>query len=261
MDKVSYLFRYLSFIYRSGNAHSIHSPFVFDLYTQAIRPRKEYYCFSRIEKVRRELLSSRDEITVTDFGAGSKINASPKRKVCSIARYSEKSPELAQLLFRLIAYLKPSILLDLGTSFGITTIYQASADRNSRVYTFEGCPETAKIALRNFGRMQLRNIELTIGNIDETLTAKLAALDRIDFAFFDANHRYEPTMRYYRQCLGKVHEGSFFVFDDIHWSADMERAWQEIANDEHATLTIDLFHLGLVFFRKKQPKQHFILRI
>jgi len=67
-------------------------------------------------------------------------------------------------------------------------------------------------------------------------------------------------MRYFELCLAQSHAGSVFVFDDIYWSVDMQRAWQAIQAHPSVTLTIDLFHLGLVFFRDLQPKQHFSLR-
>jgi predicted O-methyltransferase YrrM len=197
---------------------------------------------------------------VTDLGAGSKINSSNKRTVASIAITAEKSPRLAQLIFSLIEYLKPKVIIDLGTSLGLTTIYEALANKGSEVYTFEGCPETSRIALENFKKLKIQNIELIEGNIDQTLENQLKQLSKIDFVFFDANHRYEPTIRYFNLCFTKAHEETCFVFDDIHWSDEMDQAWQEIIKDERVTVSIDLFYLGIVFFRKKQPKEHFILR-
>jgi hypothetical protein len=40
----------------------------------------------------------------------------------------------------------------------------------------------------------------------------------------------------------------------------MEEAWKEIKCNEIVTVTIDLYSLGLVFFRKGMPKQDFRLR-
>ncbi|WP_317174946.1 hypothetical protein [Hymenobacter qilianensis] len=67
-------------------------------------------------------------------------------------------------------------------------------------------------------------------------------------------------MRYFEQCLACRTDQSVFVLDDIHWSAEMEKAWEAIKAHPEVMLTVDLFFMGLVFFRKNQPKQHFSLR-
>ena len=191
-----------------------------------------------------------------------------KKSIKNIAKNAEKSPKFGQLFFRLIQFFEFKSIFDLGTSLGITTAYLAFANtgltngltRNVEVKTFEGCPETAKIATENFEKLGIKNVEIIIGNLDETLAKKVAETEKIDFVFFDANHRFEPTIKYFEICLTKAHEESLFVFDDIYWSAEMAAAWQEIKNHPKVSVTIDLFFVGLVFFRKKQPKQHFVLK-
>ncbi len=254
------LLRYLRFLLKSGNAHGLHSPFVFDLYTQIIRSSRHYYNFDAIEDLRSRLLTNTDTIEVKDFGAGSKTTSASRRSIRAIARYALKNVRLGQLLFRLVNHFQPPIILDLGTSLGITTAYLASACRDASVYTFEGCKETLGIARKHFEQLGLTLIFPIEGNIDETLPRQLAQLPQVDFVFFDANHRLEPTLRYFKQCLTKAHEGSVFVFDDIYWSAEMAEAWRQIKTHEAVTLTIDLFYVGIVFFRQKQPVQHFMLR-
>ena len=261
MKKLSLLFEYLTFLLQAKNEHSIHSPFVFNLYTTAIAPKTKtpYYCYRKIEELRTLLLQSEKIIRVKDYGAGSKHLQGNERKVKDIAGSSLKSPLLSQLLFRLAIFSKPKVVVDLGTSLGVTTMYYAYSNKKTKVYTFEGCPETAQIALTNFKKLRLDNIDLTLGNLDETLEVKLNEVDTIDFAFFDANHRKEPTLNYFNLCLSKAHEQSLFIFDDIHWSYEMEEAWEEIKAHPKVLITIDLFFIGLVFFRTNQPKQHFKL--
>ncbi|MBD2724039.1 O-methyltransferase [Hymenobacter armeniacus] len=255
------LLAYLRFWLRSGNAHGLHSPFVFGLYTSVVRHTGSYKAYAAIEARRQQLLGSPASISVTDFGAGSHTGAGQQRRVADIARTAAKPRPLAQLLFRLVNYFRPATILELGTSLGLTTAYLASADSRSRVVTFEGCPNVTAVASETFAELQLRNIDVIEGNIDHTLAPALAALNRpVDFAFFDGNHRYEPTLRYFEQCLAHRTENSVFVFDDIHWSAEMERAWEAIKAHPEVMLTVDLFYIGLVFFRKNQPKQHFWLR-
>ncbi|MFD2786436.1 O-methyltransferase [Hymenobacter rubripertinctus] len=252
---------FLRFLLRSGNAHGLHSPFVFGLYTHVINHAGTFAANTRVETRRTELLADSTAIAVRDFGAGSHTGAGRTRRLRDIARTAAKPPRLAQLLFRLVNHFQPGTVVELGTSLGLTTAYLAAANSQARVLTFEGCPATAAVARQTFQAVGIHNVTLIEGNLDDTLTPTLAALPApVDFAFFDGNHRYEPTLRYFEQLNRHRTDHSVFVLDDIHWSADMERAWATIQQHPDVTLTIDLFYIGLVFFRPNQPKQHFALR-
>ncbi|MEY4539919.1 MAG: hypothetical protein RLZZ306_1676 [Bacteroidota bacterium] len=251
---------YFQFLLNSKNEHSLHSPFVFELYTKIIHSKTHFPFFEEIEKLRKKLLRNRLIIEITDFGAGSKIYKSNQREIRQIAKNAEKNPKFGKLLFRLIQHFKPSIIFDLGTSLGVTTIYESKAYASSKITTFEGCPATASIAKQNFEELNCKNVEIIVGNINETLPQELTKINQLDFAFFDANHRYEPTIKYFELCLEKATERSVFVFDDIHWSDEMHKAWQVIRNHPEVMISIDLFYVGIVFFRKNQPKQDFVLR-
>lgn len=257
------LLAYLRYLSRARDEHSLHSPFVFALYTQVIRASKRPESqFTSIQRLRKELRNSRQIVNVMDLGAGSKINAGQQRTVGDIARNSQKPARFGRLLFRLADRFKARTIIDLGTSLGITTAHLAQAVQSydGQVITFEGCPETAAIARQNFARLGFNNTTVVVGNLDNTLTPYVAQLKTVDFVFFDANHRYEPTVRYFETCLTKIHNDTVFVFDDIHWSDEMEQAWVYIKTHPAVAVTIDLFWVGLVFFRREQPKQDFVLR-
>lgn len=253
---------YFKYLLSSGNEHSIHSPFLFDLYTQVIASKKDSnpdYVF--LKSLRKELLRSNQEIEILDLGAGSRRNKSNVRKIKTIAKNAEKPEKFGELFNRLIRRFQPQTILELGTSLGLTTLYMSRARPDSQIISFEGCPETAKIARENFEKSEAENIEIVIGNIDETLPKELAKLPApVDYAYFDANHRYEPTVRYFENCLTYAHNDSLFIFDDIYWSPEMTKAWEYIKQHPQVTLTVDLFWIGLVFFRKEQVKEHFVLR-
>jgi hypothetical protein len=40
----------------------------------------------------------------------------------------------------------------------------------------------------------------------------------------------------------------------------MEEAWAAIKADNMVKVTIDMFHMGIVFFKKELTKQHFNIR-
>ncbi len=258
-----FLFRaksYLKYFLHAKSKHRIHSPFVFDLFTNVITNEGEYYAYERLERLRQRLLNNHAEIVVTDFGAGSSINNSTKRKISNIAHHSLQPEKYAKLLFRLINNFQPKQVLELGTSLGLTTLYQSIPVPNAQFITLEGCPTTAEIAQENFNHFKQENIKIIVGNFDETLAKALIDMPLLDYVFFDGNHRYEPTMWYFNQCIENIHEDTVFIFDDIHWSKEMEQAWNEIRQDSRVTITIDLFKIGIVFFRKGQVKQDFVLR-
>lgn len=245
----------------NGKGHGVHSPFVFDFITNVINDDRHFYAYSFIEDCRQDLLTNNKILTIQDFGAGSSVAKSNQRKVKDIARSSLKPKKFGQLMFRMVNYFRPGTIAELGTSLGITTAYLASGNLAANVYTFEGAKQVAAMAKENFKSLSLQNIRLIQGNFDETLQQQLNKISAVDFAFVDGNHRKEPTIRYFEQLLEKASELSVFIFDDIHWSKEMEEAWKYIQQHSAVTLTIDLFFIGIVFFRKEQKvAQHFVIR-
>ena len=245
----------------NGKGHGIHSPFVFDFIKNVLRDKKEYDWYHIIETGRQKLLKQSAAIEVEDFGAGSAIIKTNKRVVADMVRSSLKPAKYAELLFRMVNHYQPKTIIELGTSFGITTSYLAAANANAKIYTIEGSTAIADIAQKTFKRMDLKNIELIKGDFNSALPALLLKLKTIDLAFIDGNHRKEPTLEYFAKLLNSSTLNSIFVFDDIHWSADMEAAWAEIKQHPSVTLTIDLFFMGIVFFNTDiNHKQQFSIR-
>ena len=245
----------------NGKGHGVHSPFVFDFITKVLRDNKHYSVFEKIEKLRSQMLRNHDEVEVEDMGAGSSINKSPTRKIKVIAGSSLKNRKYGQLLFRIVKYYKPATIIELGTSLGITTCYLAAGNSKAQVFTFEGAKNVASVAIKNFTAYQYNNIEMVVGNFDNTLPLILTKILKLDLAFIDGNHRKIPTLNYFDLLLKKSGEQSIFIFDDIHWSGEMEEAWKEIQEHPSVTLTIDLFFIGLVFFGSQfKAKQHFAIR-
>lgn len=255
--------RYLKYYITASNGrgHGVHSPFVFSFITKVLNDDRHFYAYEMIENRRQSLLADGTELSITDFGAGSRVENQNRRKVSEIAKSALKPKKFGQLLFRIVDHYAPATIVELGTSLGITSAYLAAAKAGSNVITMEGATAVADVARRNFEALGLNNIRIVEGNFDETLPGVLSQHPRIDLAFVDGNHRYDPTVRYFRELLPAMHEHSILIFDDIHWSREMEQAWEEIRNDGAVTLSIDLFFIGLVFFRKEQKvKQHFVIR-
>jgi len=209
--------------------------------------------------LRKKLTEYDRSVEVVDLGAGSRVDNSSERKVSQIAKSVSTPKKSGQLLFRICQHYKPKNIIELGTSLGIGTVYLANGYGDANVHTIEGSPEIAKLARANFDFLKEENIESHTGSFDEVLPQVLNRLESVDLAFIDGNHRKEPTLRYFDLLKKKKTNESIFVFDDIHWSSEMYEAWQTIAADPEVTVALDLFSLGIVFFRADIAKQQMSL--
>ncbi len=248
---------YLTHLVRSRGPHGIHSPFVYALITEVLRDDRTRPEFAAVEQLREELLASDRTIEVNDLGAGSRVLDRPVRQVADIARTALKPPRQARLLFRLARYFNPATVLELGTSFGLTTLYLALGAEEGTVTTVEGCPCTFQIAQHHFERSRLGNIRPVLGSFRTRLPEVLRTMERLDMAFIDGHHEKAATLDLFDQCMTRAHEDSLIILDDIHWSRGMEEAWEEVKARPRVTVTIDLFDMGLVFLRSGQAHQHF----
>lgn len=259
-DQLQRIGSYLGHLVKARNRHGVHSPFVYELITHVLRPTNELPKFATIEALREDLLDSEQTIRVNDLGAGSRVFDMPSRQVADIAKTALKPAPQAQLLFRLARYFNAQHVLELGTSFGITTLYLALGADEGAVHTIEGCPQTLRIAQHHFDQLKQRNIHSVLGSFRNRLPEALQRMGTVDLVFIDGHHAKDPTLEYFELCLGKAHSDTVFVFDDIHWSRGMEQAWEAIKAHPRVTVTIDLYNLGLVFLRTEQAKEHFTLR-
>ncbi|MBK9477920.1 MAG: class I SAM-dependent methyltransferase [Bacteroidia bacterium] len=260
MQKIKAIFSYFKYLLVAKNAHGVHSPFVYDLVTNVIYSSKNYYAYTPIQKVREQLENSEIRLDFIDLGAGSHYPTKSQRKVSEIAKNSAKNKKLGELLFRLVNKFQPTTILELGTSLGISGLYLSCGRRNARFISIESNEEVASIALKSMEKFQLNNASIVIGSFENKLSDAIEELKQLDFVFFDGNHQREPTLAYFQKCLKNSNKDSVFVFDDIHWSTEMEKAWETIKNHPQVTVTIDLFFIGIVFFRTNQAKEHFVIR-
>ncbi len=247
----AYLKHWLTSHSRRGDG--VHSPFIFSFITDVKNEKHPYYAYRTVEQIRKNLQNDKGTLQVTDYGTGK----SQKRAICDMVKRSAKSAKEAQFLFRMVTSYQPKTILDLGTNLGTTTLYLALANPQASIYSFEGCPETARIATTNFKNTKVNNIQMRIGNLADTLPAALQEIPNIDFVFFDANHQKEPTLDYFAQCLPHVNPYGIFVFDDIHWSEGMQEAWDTVRQHPQVMVSVDLYHFGILFFNPELKKAHY----
>jgi predicted O-methyltransferase YrrM len=262
-SRIQLAIKYSSYYFSAlnGKGHGMHSPFVFDFIVQVLNDSATYPEYQRVEGRRAAMLMDKRMLTITDFGAGSSTNTGNQRSITSIAGGAVKPKKYGQLLYRVVKKYQPATILELGTSLGITSAYLALGNPQAKMITIEGAGEIAAIAKSNFKQLGLRNIQLVPGDFNQALPVVLSGLTTLDFVFVDGNHRKEPTLSYFNQLLPKIKPETILIFDDIHWSREMEEAWEVIKSHPSVKCTIDLFFIGIIFFREEfKEKQDFIIR-
>lgn len=253
---------YLDYLLKARSRFKVHSPFVYELYTNVILDRKPRDLYHIPEKRRSSLRKKRSLLETTDFGSATKSGEYKIkfRQLRSIAKRSSVRRKYGQLLHRLAEHSNATEILEIGTALGISSIYISTAVPNSRITTIEGCAMISEVAEKNFRKAGTNNVELVVGNFDIHLEKVLENINKLDFAFLDGNHKKEATLNYFEKIQSKCHADSILVIDDIHWSRGMQQAWEEIKKNEKVSITIDLFQLGIVLFKEDIAKENFVLR-
>jgi predicted O-methyltransferase YrrM len=252
---------YLNFLWNSKNQHGVHSPFVFDLVTKCFYDKKEYSEYAILEDYRKALLQNTTTIEVTDFGAGSKVFKSNTRAINQIAKNAGISSKRAELLFSITNYFQPSTILEIGTSLGLATSALALGNPKAKIITLEGCPNTLHQCQLQLQKFNINNVKCINSEFENYLKNYQLSIINYQLIYFDGNHSKEATLSYFELLLPTITNETVWIFDDIHWSPDMNEAWQIIKTHPKVTVTIDTFQWGIVFFRSEQEKEHFVIRV
>jgi predicted O-methyltransferase YrrM len=252
---------YFQFLWHSKNEHAVHSPFVFNLLTKCFYDKKSKPEYAVLQAYRDSLLENKSTIEVTDFGAGSKVFKSNTRQISKIAKTAGISRKRAELLCRIVGYFQPDTVLEIGTSLGLATSALSLGNPKAKITTLEGCPDTMAMAKMELRKWNCENVECITTEFEDYLKNGVLDAASYQLIYFDGNHSRKATLDYFELLLPTITNDTVWIFDDIHWSAEMEEAWKIIKTHPKVTVTIDTFQWGLVFFRREQPKEHFIIRV
>ena len=254
----SYL-KYILFS-RHRTGHGIHSPFVFKLVTTVLCSEKGKAVAAKVEKVRKELLADERILSFNDPGSGSSSGNARMAKISAIAARSPVPRKYGQLLAAMAEEFGGILIIELGTSVGISTMYMAEACRSARVVTVEGVPEIADIARANFENAGLTNITVINGLFDDVIPELEKNYACPGLVFIDGHHRKEPVIRYFERIAGMSGPSTVVIVDDINHSSEMAEAWEEIKKHKKVSVTIDLFRLGVCFFRDGIAHNNYVIR-
>jgi predicted O-methyltransferase YrrM len=237
---------WILFYLKAKTVYQIHSPFIFDIYTNILKTDKDYYAFSPLEAQRKKLIGSSDFVVVDDHGSGSKIMGK-KRSISQIAKYGISDHRQCRVLFNIINHFQPTTVLELGTSVGLSACYMASASNKCSIHTVEAEQSLINIAKGLSEGLKLKNIIFHHNIFERFISESLPTLGKIDFLYLDGHHDGKATLNYIAKIKPYLADQSIIMVDDIHWSPDMYHAWCKILTDIEFKVKIESQKFGLLF--------------
>jgi predicted O-methyltransferase YrrM len=256
------IYRRLSFFWRAKTRHDIHSPFLAEFVEKVVEDNRWFYAFSDIEEMRRlKRKQDKELIAPSTLGAGTQFSTKPKISAGVLMHRSAVPPETGRQLFRLALWLQPGQILELGTAQGISTAYLAAADRRTKIISVEGHPPLAKKATQFLQSLDCGHVKIINSDFESALPEALQSIGSVDLLFIDGDHRGDMVIHYAMSSLEYQTERTVWVIADIHWSNSMYDAWKKLINFPGVSYSVDLFHLGIIFFNasKPTPPQHVAL--
>jgi len=261
MSKLHQIKHYLLHVMKAlHGGHGVHSPFVYSLCEEVFYNDATLYKFPYLNLKREGLLKDQTWITMEEYGAGSLKFKSSKRKIADITKHGISPIKQSEMLSKLVNYLKMETCVELGTSVGLNALYLAST--GAEVHTIEGCKDLYEFAKKLNQQPHFEKLHHHLGLFDDVLPILLTQSSSPLFIYIDGNHTYEATLRYVNWCIEHANAETVIALDDIYWNAQMTKAWQEVRQLDAVTISIDLYHTGLLFFRKEpKEKLHYQLLI
>ncbi len=214
--------------------------------------------FGLIERLRRDVEASREEISYLDYGAGQpELDLDPAAMeagrqvhgvVGELSRSGSKTHPWTTLLYALTRQFRPETSIELGTAFGFTGAYVAAAARangHGRLITLEGAPEVAAFATRHFAALGLDNTDVIVGRFSHTLPGVLAAAAPVDLLFVDGRLDGPSYLAQLRAVAPSMRRPALAIFSSITWSASLREAWALIAAEPTVRVAFDLGRFGI----------------
>jgi predicted O-methyltransferase YrrM len=152
---------------------------------------------------------------------------------------------------RLVHLEKPNVILELGSSLGISAAYLQSGNPSSAITTVEGDPELAKLANTTFAELDMTGIQLVVSTFEEFLESPGNNDRKIDLLFLDGNHHSKALLQYYEKLKSNFSVNTIVLVDDIYWSKDMQEGWRKLIDLPEVTQSVDCFRFGMLFFKKE----------
>ena len=212
----------------------------------------ENQTFEVLQQFRQDLSVNERSISFVEIGSDSEMT------VAEVAQRAA-SPEIwAQFFYHLSKAEPIENILEIGTNLGVSGQYFIKAlegKKNGKFITLEGVKGLCEIAENQFESLaDPSRFEVLHGLYDQTLINIVNRGILFNLVFIDGNHQYNATLRYFEMLKNNLADQVVVIFDDIHWSKGMRKAWRDICKQKGVILSVNFFKLGVIVFDSKSTQ-------
>lgn len=249
--------QYLKYCFTSKYRHGygIHSPYVYHLVTTIIEEDLPYYKYSLIEQIRTKMCRTDEKIGVLQSDGTKQL-----RSIKSVIEKYAVSPKYGQLLFRLVNYYKPDVVLEYGATCGISTMYLAAANSKTSVFSLSAQPEMADLAQSLCVRVGMHNIKRVVCADEESVFDGIVSkMSRNDF-FYINSATADEVQHLVKSRMDKFGERFFIVVPCPYETAEMWSVWENLKSDNRVKVSVNLYQLGILIASNDLQKEDYIVR-
>ena len=206
--------------FRNRCGYGVHSPSDFYLITFVIYESLPYYAYAGLRELRKNLKH--------------------------LPHYREK---VDKLLFRLVNYYRPDLLLELGTGSGLSTCYLAAGNTQMKVLT------SSSTYVEEVQRLLSYNtrIHYSAEGLDEMIRVWQATGTSAVMVHIAHTPEYKDI---FERLLPLVGPQTCFLVGSPYADEEKKKWWKEIIADERTGVTFDLYDVGIVLFNKHRIKEN-----
>jgi len=259
-EKIHTIKHFIKYACQSKSKFRVHSPFVFSFILDILE-YKSPKSGNLYRKIDNYYTNISEKMSIqNNAGAGSVVLANNQKiNLTSFIKKVGLPYKYGIVLENIAEKYACSNNLELGTSLGISTSFLA-ANPNNQLTTIEANPFFYNNAKQAFTTIKRNNITFVNALFEDILPQIGKEKQFFSLIFIDGDHTLKATLDNFNTIKAYLNENSIVILDDIYWSREMTQAWEIIKKDKDVTLSIDLFRIGIVFFRKEiHQKEDFVL--
>lgn len=224
-------------------------------FLKTLRPQNtanENQTFEVLQQFRQDLSVNQRIISFVEIGSDFEMT------VAEVVQRAA-SPEIwARFFFHLSKAEPTENILEIGTNLGVSGQYfikGLEGKKKGKFITLEGVKGLCEIAENQFGSLaDPSRFEVLYGLYDQTLINIVNRDILFNLVFIDGNHKYNATLRYFEMLKNNLADKAVVIFDDIHWSKGMRKAWRELCKQKGVVLSVNFFKLGVIVFDSKSTQ-------